>query len=113
MRYFCPKYVKKMLVQQTRSVYCKKWAAKHENEECKDGIWLEPALALLRKKTKEDWTNIEACHKEAGTEKHRLYHCPGWYEVRREIQAFISESKKRKLRKGLEVAKKYFYASSQ
>ena len=71
------------------------------------------ALALLRKKTKEDWTNIEACHKEAGTEKHRLYHCPGWYEVRREIQAFISESKKRKLRKGLEVAKKYFYASSQ
>ena len=33
------------------SVYWKKWAAKHEYEELKEGIWLEPALALLRKKT--------------------------------------------------------------
>ena len=35
--------------------YWKKWA-KHEYEELKEGIWLTPALALLRKKTKEDWT---------------------------------------------------------
>ena len=39
------------------SVYCKKWAAKHEYEELKEGIWLELALDLLRKKkTKEEWT---------------------------------------------------------
>ena len=60
MRDVCPKDVKNMLVQQARTVYWKKWAAKHENEELKEGIWLEPALALQRKKTKED-----------STEKHR------------------------------------------
>ena len=34
------------------------------------------------------WSNeskCQACHKEEGTEKHRLYHCSEWYEVRREI----------------------------
>ena len=30
----------------------------------------------------------QACEKEEGTEKHRLHHCPEWYEVRREIQKF-------------------------
>ena len=110
MRYVCPKDVKKMLVQQARSFYWTKWAAKHEYEELKEGIWLEPALALLSKKTKEDWTEkhrnvarklfleggwvqqrlfdigwsdeskCQACHKEKGTEKHRLYHCPKWFE---------------------------------
>ena len=33
------------------------------------------------------WSNVsecQACHKEKGTEKHRLYHCPDWYEARRE-----------------------------
>ena len=44
-----------MHLQHARTVYWKKWAAKHENEELK-GIWVEPALALLRKKTKEEWT---------------------------------------------------------
>ena len=56
MRYVCPKDVKKMLVQQGRTICWKKWAAKHEYEEFKEDIWLEPALALLREKTKEDWT---------------------------------------------------------
>ena len=28
----------------------------HEIEELKEGAWLESALALLRKKTKGDWT---------------------------------------------------------
>ena len=104
MRYVCPKDVKKMLLQQARTVYWKKWAAKHECEELKEGIWQEPALALLRKKTKEDWSgkhrNVarklvleggwvqkklsdtgwsdesewRACHKAEGTEKHRLHH---------------------------------------
>ena len=27
-----------------------KWAAKHEYEELKEGAWLEPGLALWRKK---------------------------------------------------------------
>ena len=114
MRFVCPKDVKKMLVQTARSVYWKKWAAKHEHEELKEGAWLEPGLALLRKKVRENWTDkhrnvsrkifleggrtqkrlfdidrsdtiqCQACQKEEGTEKHRLYHCPEWYEVRRE-----------------------------
>ena len=53
MRYVCPKDVKKTLWGQARSTYWRKWAAKHEYEEVKEGIWLEPALPLLRKKTKE------------------------------------------------------------
>ena len=89
--------------------------SQHEYEELKEGAWLEPGLALLRKKVRENWTEIhrnvarkifleggwtqkrlfdidwsgtsqcQACKKEEGTEKHRLYHCPEWYEVRREI----------------------------
>ena len=37
MRYVCPKDVKKMLLQQARTVCWKKWAAKHECEELKGG----------------------------------------------------------------------------
>ena len=37
MRHVCPKDVKKMLVQKARSVCWKKWAAKHEYEELKEG----------------------------------------------------------------------------
>ena len=40
--------MKKMLLQ-ARTVYRKKWAAKHAYEELKKGIWLELALALMRK----------------------------------------------------------------
>ena len=32
-----------------------------------------------------DTSQCQACQTEEGTEKHRLYHCPDWYEVRREI----------------------------
>ena len=56
MRFVSPKDVKKMLVQTALSVYWKKWAAKHEYEELKEGAWLEPGLALLRKKVRENWT---------------------------------------------------------
>ena len=31
-----------------------------------------------------DQSDCQACHKEEGTEKHRLYHCLEWYQVRRE-----------------------------
>ena len=33
--------------RQNQSVHRKKWGAKHECEALKEGIWLEPALALL------------------------------------------------------------------
>ena len=115
MRYVCSKDVKKMLLQPAREVYGKKWAANHECEERKESTWLELALALMRKETQEAWTakhrhvarkifldggqrqqslfdigwsdgsKCQACHKEEGTEKHRLHHYPEWYEVRREI----------------------------
>ena len=131
MRYYvCPKDVKKMLMQQARSVYWKKWAAKHEREELNEWTWVELALALLRKKTNEEWTDrhrstarklvleggwvqkklfdigwsdeseCQAFHKEKGTEKHRLYHCPDWYEVRWEIpEAFRKWEQKAKTSK--------------
>ena len=41
---------------EARSENWKKWAAKHEYEELKEGAWLEPGLALFRKKVKENWT---------------------------------------------------------
>ena len=115
MRFVGPKDVKKMLVQRARSVYWKKWAAKHGYEELKGGAWLEPGQALWHHKVKENWaekhrnvarkifleggwtqmrlfdigrsdvSQCQACQKEEGREKHRLYHCPEWYEVRREI----------------------------
>ena len=111
-RFVCPKDVKKMLVHTARSVYWKKWAAKHEYEELKEGAWMEP---LLRKKVRENWTEkhhnvarkifleggwtqqrlfdidwpdtsqCQAWKKDEGTEMHRLYHCSEWHEVRREI----------------------------
>ena len=103
-----------MLLQQIRKVYRKKWAAKHEYEELKEGIWLEPAQAVLRKKTKEmdgkhrnvarmlfleggwvqkrlfdtgwsDERKWQDWNEEEGIEKHRRCHCSGWYEIRREI----------------------------
>ena len=116
MRCVCPRDVKKMLVQRARSVYWKKWAAKHEHEELKEGAWLEPAVALFRKKAKGVWiekhrnvarkifleggwtqkrlfdmcwsdvSQCQACHMDEGTEKHRLYHCPEWHAVRRDIR---------------------------
>ena len=127
MRYVYPKDVKKMLVQRARTVFWKRWAAKHEYEELKEGIWLEPALALLRKKTKEGWTEkhrnvarklvleggwmqkklfdirwsdeseCQACHKEEGTEKHRLYQCPEWQGIRREISEAFRKWEQKKL----------------
>ena len=109
MRYVCPKDVEDVVgtvkIIQLEEV----------GREAKEGIWLVLALALLRKKTKEGWSDrhgnaarklvlvggwvqtrlfdidrsdeskCQACHKEEGTEKHRLYHCPEWNEVRREI----------------------------
>ena len=46
-----------MLLKQARMVSWKKWAAKHECEELKEGVWLEPIQAVLRSKTNEAWTD--------------------------------------------------------
>ena len=47
----CPQDVKKMLLKRARTVYWKKWAATHECEELKEGAWLEPIKAMLRRTT--------------------------------------------------------------
>ena len=126
-----------MRLQQARTVYWKRWAAKHEYEEPKEGIWLEPALALLRKKTKEEWTEThrnvarnlvleggwvqkklndigwsdesecQVCHKEEGAEKHRLYQ-KGDSSGLQKVGAKSENFKER-----VEVAHRYFHASSQ
>ena len=45
-------------MKQTRSTYWRKWCSEaHEYEELKESIWLEPALALLRRTTKDEWTD--------------------------------------------------------
>ena len=41
MRLVSPQDVKKMLRTQTRTTHCKKWAAKHEYEELKEGVWFD------------------------------------------------------------------------
>ena len=57
-----------------------------------------------------DDSKCQACYEEEGTEKHRLHHCPEWYEVRREIpEAFKKvRAKSESLKKGVEVVKRYF-----
>ena len=50
MRLVCPTEVKKILVQRARSVYWKKWAAKHGYEELKEGAWLETGLSSFASK---------------------------------------------------------------
>ena len=96
-------------------------SGQHEHEELKEGTWLEPVQALLRKKVKENcnhkhcnvarkifleggwtqkrlsdigWSDVslcQACQMEEGTEKHRPYHCPVWCEIRREIPEAFSK----------------------
>ena len=113
MRVVCPQDVKKMLLRQAIMVHWRKWAAKHECEELK-GVWLDPIQAMLRGRINEEWTDkhrnvmrklvsgggwvqkrfydigwsddktCQGCNKE-GTEKHRLYHCPCWKEIRSKI----------------------------
>ena len=75
---------------------------------------------MLRRKTNEAWTDkhrhvtrklvkevgqkslcaigrsdekkCRGCNKEEGTEKHRLYHCPCWKEVRNQIPEDLEKS---------------------
>ena len=116
MRVVCPQDVKKILLKHARMVHGKRWAAKQECEELTERVWREPIQALLRRKTNAAWTDkhcnvmrklvveggwaqkrlydiywsdekkCRGCNKEEGTEKHRLYHCPSWRELRNQIQ---------------------------
>ena len=78
-----------MLVRRARSVNWK-WAAKHEHEELKEGVRLEPALALLRKKVEGGVDREPAqCSQKAFLRRMmgaketvrylagRMYHAPG------------------------------------
>ena len=56
-----------MLLKPARMVYWKKWATRHEFEELKEGVRLEPIHAMLRRKTNEAWT-----------EEHRHAMRKGW-----------------------------------
>ena len=50
---------------------------------------------------------MPSSHKEEGTEKHRLYHCPETNEVRREIPEIFRKWKQKNenLKEGMEVTK--------
>ena len=143
MRYVCPKVVKKMLVQTARSVYWKKWAAKHEREELKEGVWLEPAFAFLRKKVRENWTEkqrnvarkifleggwtqkrvfdigcsddseCQACQMEEGTD--RIDHCSEWPRSAAGDNRGLQEmgAKGEDVEERVEMAKRHRRASSQ
>ena len=60
-------------------------------------------------------SKCQACHKEEGTEMHRLYHCPGCNEVRRPNPRGPQEvvTKSENVEEGMEAAKRYCYASSK
>ena len=60
LRMVCPQDVKK-LFKQARMVYWKEQAATHECEDLKEGVWLEPIQAVLRRKTNGPWA--EKLHK--------------------------------------------------
>ena len=59
MRVVCLQDVTKMLLKQARItlVANPEGAAKHECGELKEGVWLEPIQALLRRKTNDAWTD--------------------------------------------------------
>ena len=79
------------------------WTEKHRNVARKiflEGGWTQKTLFDI------GWSDVsqcQACRMEEGTEKHRLYHCSEWHEIRREIvEAFTqSGSKKRERRRRL------------
>ena len=74
--------MKKMLLKQAKTVYWEKWAAKHEWEELKEGVWLEPIQALLRRKSGEAWTDKHLTMKRKlvaeGAWVHKRLYDIGW-----------------------------------
>ena len=47
-----------MLLRQARMVHWRKWAAKHECEELKEGAWLDSMQAVMRRRIDEEWTDM-------------------------------------------------------
>ena len=110
MRYVCPEDVKKMLLKQARTIHGRsgqptretkeEWTDKHRNEARKlileAGFWKERLFDIGWL----DENKCEGCHKEEGSERHRLYHCPSWNEVRRRIpEAFRKWEQKGRISK--------------
>ena len=56
-RVVCQQHVIKEFLKQARMVYWKRWAAKHECEGMKRGVWLEPIQTMLRRRTIEPQTD--------------------------------------------------------
>ena len=81
----------------------------HFCERKRKGIWTEKHRDVARKiflaggwKHKRlfdiGWSDVsqcQACQMEEGTEKHRLYHCAGWHEIRWEIRSPSESGSKR------------------
>ena len=51
----CTQDAKKRLLKHARMVFWKTRAAEHEWVELKEGVWLEPTQATLRRKSDELW----------------------------------------------------------
>ena len=84
MRVVCPQDVKKTLLKQANTVY---WSRKHRNVTRKlvvEGGWVR-RRRLFTTLGWSDEKKCRGCNKEEGTEKHRLYHCPCWKDIRRQI----------------------------
>ena len=97
VRFVRPRDVKKMLVQRARSVY---WKKCDEHEELKEGAWLEPAPALLRKQVKGDWTEKQCnvarkIFLEGGWTQKRLFDIVGRMTVN------VKPAKRRKAQKSI------------
>ena len=72
------------------------WTEKHRHVARKiflEGGWTQKRLFDIGC---SDVSQCQVCRIEEGTEKHRLYHCPEWYKVRREIPEAGSWNKKQK-----------------
>ena len=77
--------------QTSQNDLLEKLAAKHEYEELTEGVWFDPMKpnGWVQKKlydigcSNED--KCQGCNKDECTERHRLYQCPWWKEVRRQI----------------------------
>ena len=68
-------------------MHWKKWAAKHECEDLKEGVWLEPGQAFMHKKVKETWTErhrnvAKKIFLEGGWTQKKLF-CIGWTDISR------------------------------
>ena len=70
-----------MLLKQARMVHWKKWAAEHECEELKEGAWLNPVQAMLRRKTNGAWTDNHRVVEGEWVQK-RLYDI-GWSDEKK------------------------------